>query len=176
MKYSNFEEALTGGHPNSLGNTVEVVEVVLKDPKRFGELFECYFSDDEVVRLRVSSCMKRIAKVKPEFVYGYMNRLLEEVSQIDQASTQWTLSQLFLELQLMLTPAQKSKATNVMKRNLEKSSDWIVLAQTANTLGIWAKKDADLQSWLIPRLKKLTKDERKSVAGRAKKILTSLSG
>ena len=54
-----FEARLSGGHPNSLGDTVKVVEEVLKQPKRFKELFDCYLSDDEVVRLRTSNAMKR---------------------------------------------------------------------------------------------------------------------
>ena len=58
----DFEERLTGGHPNSLGKTVEVVEEVLANPERFEELFNCYFSDDAVVRLRVSNAMKRVGK------------------------------------------------------------------------------------------------------------------
>ena len=41
-----FETRLSGGHPNSLGDTVKVVEEVLKQPKRFKELFDCYLSDD----------------------------------------------------------------------------------------------------------------------------------
>lgn len=53
MAYINsFEQKLTGGHPNSLGNTVEVVDIILADKKRLDELYQCYFSDDAVVRLQ----------------------------------------------------------------------------------------------------------------------------
>ncbi|NJL96732.1 hypothetical protein HC864_02850 [Candidatus Gracilibacteria bacterium] len=170
MKYDNFELALSGGHPNSLGNTVEVVDVVLKNPERFEELFECYFCEDEVVRLRVSSCIKRIQKVKPDLVYGYIDRFLDDVSKIDQASTQWTLAQLFLVMEKKLTDREKQKAINIMKRNLQKSDDWIVLIQSMVTLGQWAKDDQNLAKWLRPILIKLSKDERKSVAGKSKKM------
>jgi len=40
----SLESRLSGGHPNSLGNTVAVVEDVLASPDRFEELFQCYFS------------------------------------------------------------------------------------------------------------------------------------
>ena len=46
----SIEQTLTGGHPNSLGNTVEVVKMILSDHSHF-RAFECYFSDNEVVRL-----------------------------------------------------------------------------------------------------------------------------
>lgn len=35
----SFESMLSGGHPNSLGRTVEVVDMVLADRERLGELF-----------------------------------------------------------------------------------------------------------------------------------------
>ena len=44
-----IETRMTGGHPNSLGHTIEVVDLVLADRTRHEGLFQCYFSDDEVV-------------------------------------------------------------------------------------------------------------------------------
>lgn len=61
---NNYEERLKGGHPNSLGNTVKVVEEILSDNECFDELFNCYFSKDEIVRPRTSNAMKRISKAK----------------------------------------------------------------------------------------------------------------
>lgn len=87
-----FEQRLTGGHPNSLGNTVAVVEAVLDQPELFNELFNCYFSHDEVVRLRTSNAMKRICKANKSLLLPYLDRFLTEISQIDQPSTQWTLA------------------------------------------------------------------------------------
>lgn len=55
-----FDEMLAGGKPNSLGPTVQVVDLVLADRARLGELFDAYGSDDELVRLRVSSALKRV--------------------------------------------------------------------------------------------------------------------
>ena len=63
-----FEDMLTGGHPNSLGRTIEVVDAVLAAPERFEELFNCYQSADEVVRLRVSNAMKRVEAEQHELV------------------------------------------------------------------------------------------------------------
>jgi hypothetical protein len=50
-----YEKQLTGGHPNSLGNTVEVVSDVLTDRKKLKDLIECWQSEDELVRLRVQN-------------------------------------------------------------------------------------------------------------------------
>ena len=171
----NYEEALTGGHPNSLGNTVEVVEAVLADTGSFEELFNCYFSDDEVVRLRTSNAMKRICKVNKALLLPYIDSFLDDIARIDQASTQWTLAQLFDALESDLTAAQKEKAKAIMKINLENHQDWIVLNMTMATLTKWAKNDEGLRTWIVPHLERLTTDSRKSVAKGAAKMLGQLA-
>ena len=170
----SFEERLSGGHPNSLGNTIEVVEEVLQNPKLFDDFFNCYFSQDEVVRLRVSNGIKRICKADKSIVLPYVDKLLKDISKIDQPATKWTLAQLFLLLEKDLSETQKASAKKILKHNLATHSDWIVLNQTIETLGKWAKKDETLKEWLLPHLKRLAKDERKSVSKRASKTLEVL--
>jgi hypothetical protein len=169
-----FATMLSGGSPNSLGRTLEVVEHILADSSLVEQLYQCYFDDDPVVRLRVSNAMKRICAEHPDWLVPYIDRFLSEISGIDQASTQWTLAQLFLALQDRLTAAQRAAAVDVMKRNLTTSNDWIVLNQTMQTLGKWAKADTDLQGWLLPHVQRLKDDSRKSVASSAAKLYKSL--
>lgn len=169
-----FEQMLTGGHPNSLGRTLEVTEIVLKDKSRLEDMYQTYFSKDEVVRLRVSSVMKRVCLAHPEWLKPYIDRLLQEITTINQASTQWTLAILFLHLEQFMSVVQKEMATKHMMHNLEFHDDWIVQNTTIDTLSQWAKRDEQLRTWLIPHLEQFTKSHRKSVAGRAKKMLQLL--
>ena len=55
-----FETMLSGGHPNSLGCTLEVVEIILNNEGSLNYLFEFNSSNDATVRLRVSNAFKRI--------------------------------------------------------------------------------------------------------------------
>lgn len=171
----SIETMLTGGHPNSLGNTVAVVELVLKDKSRLDELYQCYFSNDEVVRLRVSSAMKRVCRAKPKWLVPYIDRLLTDVAAIDQASTQWTLAQLCVLLSNDMSFAQKAKALELMKNNLLHHTDWIVLNTTVEALYEWSKLDKQLEEWLKPQLVRLQKDPHGSVARRASKYIKELS-
>ncbi|MDE0470303.1 MAG: hypothetical protein OXH57_00025 [Ekhidna sp.] len=170
----NFEERLKVGHPNSLGNTVEIVDEVLAENGCFDELFNCYFSHDEVVRLRTSNAMKRICKAKKLLLIPYINQFLIDVARIDQSSTQWTLSQLFGMLENDMNDEQIAQAKKIMKNNLANHNDWIVLSQTMDTLTKWATRDSELGDWIMPYLERLITDERKSVSGRAKKMLNKL--
>ncbi|MDE0711272.1 MAG: hypothetical protein OXH60_03960 [Rhodospirillales bacterium] len=165
----HLEDMLAGGHPNSLGRTVEVVETVLADTERFGELFACYVSKDPVVRLRTSNALKRIEAQRRDLLVPYIDRLIEEVGSLDQASAQWTLAQLFGRLAADMDQDQWAGALRIMKRNLSSHDDWIVLNATIETLSDWAMADQGLRRWLKPHLERLSADRRKSVASRAAK-------
>lgn len=162
---------LTGGHPNSLGRTQEVADAVLADRSLLNDLYECYFSDDEVVRLRVSSAMKRVTTARPEWAMDYMDRLQSEIAAIDQASTQWTLALLFDLTSDLLSARQRSRAIEIMSDNLAGHSDWIVLNNSMKVLGKWAEGDAQLAASLLPHARRLTDDGRKSVATNARRLV-----
>lgn len=171
-----FTEMLAGGHPNSLGRTAEVVDLILADPSRLEELYGCYSSPDEVVRLRTSSAFKRVSWKHPEWLAPYLDRFLEEVSQLEQASAQWTLAQLFSTLVGLMSAEQVEKAKHMLRHNLSTCKDWIVLNTTMQTLAEWAEEDEALKHWLQPQLEKLRSDTRKSVAGKAAKFHKKLYG
>lgn len=170
-----FEDMLSGGHPNSLGRTIEVVDLVLADPCRIEELVACYQSQDDVVRLRTSNAIKRVEKENSAAVVPLLDRFISEISMLDQASAQWTLAHLFLRLEKELDDTQRAAATRILKRNLAEHQDWIVLNATIETLSSWATQDDQLRDWVKPHLKRLSNDPRKSVSTRAAKALGRLS-
>lgn len=102
---TSFEAVLSGGHPNSLGRTLEVVEAVLAD------------------------------------------RLLAE---------------------------QRSRAIEIMKNNLARHSDWIVLNNSMKVLSKWSQDDPELRAWLRPHARRLVHDDRKSVASNARNLVDQL--
>lgn len=171
MSWQYFEKLLTGGHPNSLGNTLEVVKEVLDDKTKLLDLIDCYQSNNEVVRLRVSNAVKRICIQHPDWVYEFIDRIFSEISHINQASTQWTLAILFRLLTTLLDASQKQEAVKILQKNLDNHTDWIVINTTMETLFEWSKSDKVLQKWLQPRLEKFIHSDKKSISGRAKKYL-----
>lgn len=170
------EAMLAGGHPNSLGRTEEVVELVLADRSRLNDLFACYSSTDEVVRLRVSSAMKRVTIAHPDWTMDLMDRLQDEVAALDQPSAQWTLALLFDLTRSLMSDAQHARAVEIMCRNLAGNDDWIVLNNSMKVLGTWAGDDPELRAWLRPHAERLVTDARKSVASNARGLLALLDG
>ena len=171
---ASLEQMLTGGHHNWLGRTIEVVDLVLADPALFPELFATYQSQDEVVRLRTSNAMRRVEAVRHDLLVPYIDRFIEEIGALDQASAQWTLAVLFNLLRVDMDATQQAGALAVMKRNLAEHNDWIVLNNTMETLTDWAADVPGLGEWLAPHLERLKNDPRRSVAARARKFADRL--
>jgi len=145
MTSESFEEMLTGGHPNSLGRTIEVVNIVLSNSARLSNLYNCYFSVDEIVRLRTSNAIKRISLENPGWLIPYIDKLISEISKINQPSVQWTLANLFQTLSVFMSETQKASAKKIIRNNLENYTDWIVINNAMDTLSKWAIKDSDLK-------------------------------
>ncbi|MEM8789624.1 MAG: hypothetical protein AAGE76_15295 [Pseudomonadota bacterium] len=169
-----FAQMLSGGRPNSLGRTIEVVDVVLADPDRFGELFDCYRSANAVVRLRTSNAMKRVEAARHDLLAPYIDRFIAEIGPLDQASAQWTLAQRFGRLAGGMRPEQRAGAQKLMQRNLAGHDDWIVLRASMGTPADRAARDDALKNWLLPHLHSLAGDGRTTVALRAAKSLKAL--
>ena len=169
----DYENELTGGHPNSLGNTIKVVKHVIKQKSRLNNLLKCYSSRDEVVKLRVSNAFKRIFRQKTEWFKDYKNIFLNKISKIKQSSTQWTCAQLFSELIHLLDRHEQKKAKKIILNYLKSSNDWIVLCQSMNALTNFDKIHSNSIIENIDIIKKLSKDKRNAVSRLAKKLLYS---
>lgn len=174
MTVSEFETDLSGGHPNSLGNTVAIAQRVIDDPSLLDELVGTYASSDEVVRLRVSSVLKRVAVARPLEVLGRLGEIEDWVATIRQPSAQWSLAEIFRTLHPLLDAPQRQRSIAIMQSHLDNTSDWIVINQTIETLGQWAIDDPTLADWLVPRLIIWTSEPRKSIAGKARRHLGRL--
>ena len=166
-----FEAMLTGGHPNSLGRTLEVVDAVLADRALLPPLLDTYRSDDEVVRLRTSNAVKRVTVEHPDWTVEHMDRLQGEVAGIDQASTQWTLALIFDLTWDLLNATERARALEIMRTNLAEHDDWIVLN---NSMKVLAKRDPD-RAALKPLIEGRVDDERKSVRSQAAKALKAIA-
>ncbi|MEO0543681.1 MAG: hypothetical protein AAFY99_07670 [Pseudomonadota bacterium] len=170
----SFRFMLVEGKPNSLGRTIEVVDMVLCEPDRCEELFACWNADDEWVRMRAANGMKRVFKERPEWFDRYIDRMLTEIAGSSQPSARWTLSQLWLEHRKRLTSDQQKAATEYLIRTLSDHDDWIVLNMTMKTLQTYVRDDASIVPRIELRVRMLSEDRRKSVANGARKLLATM--
>lgn len=169
-----FADMLTGGHPNSLGKTEQVVGIVLADHGRLNELFAAVADPDEVVRMRVGDALEKVCREQPDWFVPHIDHVLDVLGAVDQPSVQWHVAQMLQHLRGDLSAAQEQRAKRLLQRNLSTSTDWIVLNVTMDVLTEWATRDPSLTCWLRPELERLHHDQRRSVAKRATMRLAQL--
>jgi hypothetical protein len=168
-----IQQALKGGDRRSLGRTDEIVLRVLSDKERLVELFECLFDEDEIVRMRASDGLEKVARQQPDWLIPYVERLLGDVAAIQQPSVQWHLAQILSGIPL--AAEQQARAITLLKLNLEEYDDWIVINLTLEALAKFARRDSELRREFHTILIKFQYSPKKSIASRVRKLLREFS-
>ncbi|HXZ05250.1 MAG TPA: hypothetical protein VEH81_10475 [Ktedonobacteraceae bacterium] len=167
----DFRTQLFGGNKRKINNQ-PVIEAVLHNPIKVGELFDCIKDQDEYVRMRASDALEKVCRSDSTIVQPLKTRILHEMSVIDQPGVQWHYAQIVDQLQL--DSQEAAEVIRKLQSNFETYDDWITSSITMEVLGNFALHDADLRAYLVPKLEELTKDSRVSVSTRAKKTLKKL--
>lgn len=85
---SRFADMLRGGHPNSLGNTEQVVSITLADHDRLDELFAAIADPDGVVRMRVGDALEKVCREQPGWFVPRIDHIIDVLGNVDQPSVQ----------------------------------------------------------------------------------------
>jgi hypothetical protein len=170
MKETFAEILVVGGKTNSLGRADEVINYVLKDPSRLNELYKCLFEDNAWVRMRAADSLEKICRIHPEWLEPYIDRFSSELSASTQPSIQWHLAQIYREI--TLSDTQKRFAIDWLKKLLSsKEVDWIVAANSMDTLAQFTRDGSVPVSEIISLLKIQQRHKSKAVVKRADKFL-----
>ena len=164
-----LQDRLSGGDPRTLGNVDEVVDTILTEPRRLDELIGAVLDcDDEIVRMRAGDALEKVCRAQSSLLQPHVSLLLGEMAGIDQPSVQWHVAQMLG--QVRLTAAQRSRAVRLMNKNLDESTDWIVLNCSLDTLAGLARQDPTLAEDLRRALRRHEHSDLKSLANRARKL------
>lgn len=163
-----------GGKSNSLGRVSEVIEAVLKDRSRLGELYDCLFHEDAWARMRAADALEKICREHPDWIEPFIDRIQAELTGTGQASIIWHLAQIYR--QVNLNDKQRETAITWLKKQISsKDADWIVSANTMDTLFEFTRRG----HFPAPELTELLETQRRhksaAVVKRATKLLDRLS-
>ena len=170
MKETFAEILAVGGKTNSLGRADEVISIVLENPSRLNELYNCLFEDDAWLRMRAVDSLEKICRIHPEWLEPYVDRFLHDLATSTQPSIQWHLAQMYKEIKL--SDSQKILAIDWLKELLSSTEvDWIVAANAMDTLAQFTRDRSLPLSEIIPLLKLQQHHKSKAVIKRAAKLL-----
>lgn len=165
----DMQVRLTGGDPRSIAGVAEVVELLAREPVRVGELVACVLeTDDLIIRMRAADALEKVCRAAPDVVQPYVETILDAISLIDQPSVMWHVAQMLDEVDL--SDSQLQRAVAIVRANLERSDDWIVLNCSLQTLASFARRDASLGVVVREQIARFLQDRRRSLASRARKL------
>lgn len=172
MRMSQALEKLKGGDLRSIGKSNEVVQDILKTPALFGEVFEGLLADDPVLRMRCADVIEKVSKVHPEYLQPYKDRLIKEVSEVNQQEVRWHLAQMFSYLEL--DREEITIVVNILSSWINSEKSKIVIVNSIQTLAEFAKKDKSIRPMVLRKLEDIIKNSSPSVVSRGNKLIKEL--
>jgi len=166
-------DMLRGGDHRSIGRADEVVDIVLSSSDRFDEVFNGILSDDTVIRMRCADAAEKIARKRPDLLSPFKERLIGEVSSIDQQEVQWHLAQMMAYLEY--TDKETVKVVKIL-RELLSSKSRIVVVSSLDTLTELATRNGSLRDSVIKDIEKAMENGAPSVKSRGKRLRGRLLG
>ncbi|HEX3548829.1 MAG TPA: hypothetical protein VHT53_00530 [Candidatus Elarobacter sp.] len=166
-----FVELLAGGDPRKLHGVGSVVDVVLHDPARFGELMACLDGNDPVVRMRAADAAEKITRERPEVLVPYAADLVRMATATEQPSLRWHLAQMLPRIRL--DPNQQRAAIALLRRYVEDRSA-IVKVSALQALADLTESDPSLRRTVIAAIRKAMETGTAAVRSRGAKLLDGL--
>lgn len=165
---------MEGGHTNSLGRAQEVLNEVLEERSRLSELYVCIKHEDAWVRMRAIDTVEKICRVHPEWIDPYIDNMINELTSSEQASIRWHLAQIFKQVQL--SDSQRALVIDwLAKLLLDKDIDWIVSANSMDTLAEFSKAGYFPSDKLVSLLKVQLGHKSNAIKKRANKLLVEFA-
>lgn len=138
MNESFSEMFAVGGKSNSLGRTNEVINQVLHNRSCLEELYLCLFNEDAWIRMRAADALEKVCRQQPGWLLSYIDRFISNLHISSQPSIQWHLAQIYTQVDL--TDQQRQLVIEWLTQLISsKDTDWIVAANTMDTLAHFTK-------------------------------------
>lgn len=165
-------EKLKGGDLRSIGKSNEVVQDILKTPSLFGEVFEGLLADDQVLRMRCADVIEKVSKVHLGYLQPYKDRLIKEVSKVNQQEVRWHLAQIFSYLEL--DREEITIIVDILSSWINSEKSKIVIVNSIQTLAEFAKKDKSIRPMVLRKLEDIIKNSSPLVVSRGNKLIKEL--
>lgn len=168
----NVRERLRGDERRQLGTSDSVSSDVLRHPERFAELFEAFFDEESVVRVRAAQAAEKATRGRPDLLVPFRKRLIAEAGELPEAAVRASVAQMLPRIKY--EPAQRAKAVALLQRYLREEDPALVLP-ALQSLTDFSNDDAVLREKMIPLLQTHARTGSDAVKLRSRQMLARLS-
>jgi hypothetical protein len=163
---------LEGKDRRSIGRADEVARLVLREPRRFRELFTCLWHENPVLRMRAADAAEKVSARQPRLLDRHKAELLGLLAETEQIELRWHLALMVPRLRLSATDRQRAAAA--LQRYLEDRSS-IVKTFALQGLADLARNDLALHSKVKQLLEVAVQSGTPAMKARARKLLKLLT-
>jgi hypothetical protein len=142
MPRQRLADQLRGGDRRSIGKANQIAKLVLSEPKRFAELFECLWHEDPIVRIRAADAAEKVTVKRPELLNPHKQELLGLLTEAEQIELRWHLAAMVTRLEL--SRVERERAAAALQRYMQDRSS-IVKTFALQGLADLARRDASLR-------------------------------
>ena len=160
---------LAGGDRRSIGRSNEVVALVLDQRERFGELIECLWSDDPIVRMRAADAAEKISAREPGLLKPFRSELLGLLMEAREQELRWHLAQMIPRLPLT---AKERKRAAMTFRSFLKDPSSIVKTFGLQALAQLSRHDKSLRSEVLALIDHALRTGTPAMKARARNLMT----
>ncbi len=168
----SFLKDLSGGDRRSIGNSDRIVDEVIKNHKLFEEVFYGMLSEDPIVRMRSADAVEKITVLRPDWLHPFKQKLIYDISKIEQKEIQWHIAQMLPRLNL--TETERGDVVKILITYTELGHSSIVRTFAMQALVDIAKGRADLGDIVFQLIEGLVKCGTPAMKSRGRKLLAEM--
>lgn len=170
---ANILNKLKLGDRRTTGKSNEVAKII-DDPELFAEVFQGLYSENPGLRMRCADSLEKAAAERHGLIQPYKQKLLEEISKIDQQEVKWHVAQLISYLDL--NDQEKFEAASVLFKYIATAKSNIVKVFSMQALAdlSLSMKDEGFRKKVLETIEELVGNGAPSVRARGKKLLELL--
>jgi hypothetical protein len=167
----NILNRLTGGDRRSIGQSNEVVALVLKRPALFPELMQGLRNSDTLIRMRAADAAEKVSLQRPDLLEPFKSKLLRLLDEATEQELRWHLARMVPRLHL--SKKDRQRAAFAFRLYMSDQSS-IVKTSAMQALADLASADHEL----MPEVRKLlttpTKNGTAAMRARGRKLLRQM--
>jgi HEAT repeat protein len=167
----NILNRLRGGDRRSIGQSSEVVALVLKQPALFAQLMQGLSDSDSLIRMRAADAAEKVSLQKPDLLGPFKSELLRLADEATEQELRWHLAQMVPRLHL--SKRDRLRAASAFRLYLGDQSS-IVKTSAMQALADLAGADDELMPEVTELITTLTKVGTAAMRARGRKLLRQL--
>lgn len=171
IKSKTIREMLAAGRRLDCGNACEVAALLVKSPRKAGQVVECLWDEDAGVANRAADALERASSRRPEILARWKDALLDRMLDAEENKLRWNLA--LMIWRTPLSEAEGGRAAAVLRTWLDDKSS-IVKTSAMHGLAGLTLWDPSLLHEVMDMLRILSRSGTPAMRARGRILLKSM--